>query len=127
MFDENEYQAWRRATKNAGLWLHGSPGKGKSMLSMAVIENLRHEINENSKTALAFFLCDRDDYRRNNAQAILRGLLYYILDTHTHARRILRSEYDKQKDSLISSPNSLLSLWRVFKQVLGSIVSFQSP
>ena len=93
------------------------------MIAMALIDQFRNEARTAHVVTFTFFLCDRDDYRRNSATAIVRGLLYHLLETHTHARRILRSEYEKQKESLTTSPNSLYALWRVFRQVVTSLVS----
>ena len=94
---------------------------------MALIDRFRLDAQSGREQPFTFFLCDRDDYRRNSATALVRGMLYHVLKTHTHARRFLRTEYDKQKASLVSSPNSLYSLWRIFKQVLSSFVSHQHP
>ena len=105
------------------LWISGSPGKGKTTIAVALVDRFRHELRMTSDLGLSFFFCDRDDYRRNSAAAIVRGLLYHILGKHPHARHFLRSEYDKQKESLVSAPNSIYALWRVLHQVISFLVS----
>lgn len=122
ILESAEYKHWKAVSFNALLWISGSPGKGKTMISMALIDELRQNSALSRNHWLSFFLCDRDDYRRNSASAIVRGIAYQILRKHPRARHILRSEYDKQKGSLVSSPNSIYALWRILHQVISYLV-----
>ena len=123
IYKDLAYQSWRLAPNNEILWLNGSPGKGKTTIAMALIDEFRQKRRTTGSLGLSFFLCDHDDYRRNNATAIVRGLLYHILGKYPQARHFLRREYNKQKESLVSSPNAIYSLWRVLNQVIQSLVS----
>lgn len=63
-------------------------------------------------TSLAYFSCDNKDSRRKIATAILRGLVYQLICQRPDLCVYLRDQYDKQKEQLFSSPNSVYALWR---------------
>ena len=71
-----------RASDGGLLWISGGPGLGKTMLSIYLTEYLpncfRSHGNEQSRFSIYFF-CDAKDNTRNNAVAILRGLLFQLL------------------------------------------------
>lgn len=115
------YINWLEDERSLVLWLHGDPGKGKTMLAIALIEefsrNLR--LGQSTKdTALLYFFCDNQDDRRKTASLILRGLIYQILCQHPELAVYLHSEYEKQREQLFSSPNSLHTLWRIFQTII---------
>ena len=123
ILDNPTYQTFVRDAQSQILWIHGDPGKGKTFLAMSQIlkftEHIRSPASVN--TTLLYFFCDNKDDRRNNAVAILRGLLYQLFCQYPGGIRHLRNEYDKQKDQLFQSTNSQQALWRIFESVLQEI------
>ncbi|MCJ1357990.1 MAG: hypothetical protein MMC33_007988 [Icmadophila ericetorum] len=115
------YLKWIKEDRSRVLWLHGDPGKGKTMLSIALIEELSKKIqpdNRSSRTISAYFFCDNQDDRRRTAPLILRGLIYQILCQRPDLTIYLHTEYEKQSEQLFSSQNALQSLWRIFHSIV---------
>ena len=114
------FTAWLNVEGNRTIWIHGDPGKGKTMLAISLVKEISARINlegSASTTALAYFFCDNKDSRRNTGTAILRGLLYQLLCQKPELCVTLRDQYEKQKEQLFNSPNSLQSLWRIFQTI----------
>ncbi len=75
------YKEWLRNDQSRILWIHGDPGKGKTMLAISQIIELTDRIERSTvaSATLPYFFCDNKDDRRNNAVVVLRGLLYQLL------------------------------------------------
>ncbi|KAH0545394.1 hypothetical protein FGG08_000535 [Glutinoglossum americanum] len=107
---------WLDRVESRLLWIHGDPGKGKTMLTISLIEYFKRYSSPN--TILAYFFCDGKDDRRNTAAGILRGLMYQVLCQRPSLLSYLRQEYDRQRDQLFSPPNALYALWRILQNML---------
>lgn len=58
MLKDATYIKWAEKDHSRALWLHGDPGKGKTMLAIALIESLTKKIErdaERSRSALLYF------------------------------------------------------------------------
>ncbi|EMD33429.1 hypothetical protein CERSUDRAFT_126167 [Gelatoporia subvermispora B] len=62
-------------TTSSLLWIHGKPGSGKTILCTAIIENIRRLCLIQEKSNLAYFYCNFQDAKKQNA----RGLLSHVL------------------------------------------------
>lgn len=73
VLNDTTYLKWLNENRPRVLWLRGDPGKGKTMLAIALIEeftkSLEH-VESGSRTALAYFFCDNQDDRRKTASLI---------------------------------------------------------
>ncbi|KAL8882048.1 MAG: hypothetical protein Q9198_000878 [Flavoplaca austrocitrina] len=117
---DEAFSRWLNEDDSRLLWSHGDPGKGKTMLAISFINAMVDRIQlegGTSKTVLAYFFCDNKDGRRNTGTSILRGLIYQLLCQRPDLCLYLREPYDKQKEQLFNSPNSLQSLWRIFQNI----------
>ena len=99
------------------LWLSGGPGKGKTMLSLYLAQDLEQSIKHSKNTILLQYFCDNKDERRNTATAILRGLIFQLLQARRHLFTHILPSYQIQKESLFS-PSSFQTLWRIFETML---------
>lgn len=123
MLNDVTYRKWLSEDRARVLWLHGDPGKGKTMLSIALIDDLTkrsQNADKGLRLALAYFFCDNQDDRRGSASLILRGIMYQVLCQYPGLAMHLSNEYEKQREQLFSSPNSIQTLWRIFHNIIKS-------
>ncbi|KAK3955856.1 hypothetical protein QBC32DRAFT_321280, partial [Pseudoneurospora amorphoporcata] len=81
ILDNADFQRWRNDLQHRLLWIKGDPGKGKTMLLCGIIDqlNLRNATNADYYN-VAYFFCQATDSRINNATAVLRGLIYLLIE-----------------------------------------------
>jgi hypothetical protein len=109
--DEPHYQQWLEH-KTPLLWICGGPGKGKTMLSVFLIEELKQD------QPVLFYFCTNEDERRRTASAVLRSLLWQITSIHLDlAHHLLahlgegESDADRRTEASLSSVETL---WMAF-------------
>ncbi|KAK0766416.1 hypothetical protein N5P37_000139, partial [Trichoderma harzianum] len=117
---ENEiYRSWLNGDEHC-LWICGGPGKGKTMLSIFLTEELerkQHERGDDQDTTLLYFFCANGNENCNNAIAVLRGLAYQLLSKHPDISTSVASYFEtaKHTENTLISPETL---WMVFKTLL---------
>jgi hypothetical protein len=78
---KEEFINW--TTSDGGLlWISGGPGLGKTMLSIYLTEYLASfltPLEDGQYHYSTFFFCDAKDDTRNSSVAIVRGLLFQLL------------------------------------------------
>ncbi|GAB1311528.1 hypothetical protein MFIFM68171_01738 [Madurella fahalii] len=120
VLDNPDFQRWRDHPDHRLLWIKGDPGKGKTMLLCGII----HELDRGSTPAsarhcnLAYFFCQATDSRINNATAVLRGLIYLLIEQQPPLLSHVRSEYDRAGQTLFKDANTWDALSRVFTNIL---------
>jgi len=116
--EEESYLDWLKASASKVIWMHGGPGKGKTMLAISVITSLLDKLPQwPPGTILAYFFCDSTDDRRNSAVQILRSILYQILYQRPELGSYFKEVYEREEEQLFTSRNALQSLWRVLKDI----------
>ncbi|KAJ5675959.1 hypothetical protein N7462_008856 [Penicillium macrosclerotiorum] len=109
VFDHVEFQRWRDARFGQLLWIKGDPGKGKTMLLCGIIDELSETTMHD--TNIAFFFCQATNSRINNATAVLRGLIYMLVQQQASLITYVR-------DSSFEGENAWFALLRVFTKIL---------
>ncbi|KAH9055869.1 hypothetical protein EDB83DRAFT_1091321 [Lactarius deliciosus] len=66
-------------TSGSLLWIHGKPGSGKSILSSAIIRDIKTMSNAGS-AFLAYFYFDFKDKAKQDSRALLSSLLFQLSD-----------------------------------------------
>ena len=102
------------------LWISGGPGKGKTMLSIFLTEELEKHAAHQENTDLIFFFCSAQNEKHNTALAVLRGLLHQILTKRPQlSKHALRHfEPPERKQQTLSS---LEALWIIFVEVITDV------
>jgi hypothetical protein len=79
ILENSEFKQWRSEQHNRLLWVRGDPGKGKTMLLCGIVDELNKTTNIDELALLSYFFCQATDSRINNANAVLRGLIYMLV------------------------------------------------
>lgn len=112
IFENADFQKWRYQD-NRLLWIKGDPGKGKTMLLCGIIDNLKNETG-----LLSYFFCQNSDSRINNATAVLRGLIYVLIEQQPLLIRHVQEKYNHAGQKLFTDPNSWVALTEIFMDIL---------
>ncbi|KAH8747739.1 ankyrin repeat-containing domain protein [Diaporthe sp. PMI_573] len=99
------------------LWISGDPGKGKTMLSIFLTEELERLTQETEDAKLLFYFCSHQDEKRNGAVAVLRGLVYQLV---TKRRDLFQhvSSYFESPGKTQETLSSVETLWIVLRKLL---------
>jgi hypothetical protein len=103
------------------LWIKGDPGKGKTMLLCGIIDDmsaLTRLEDKSATTLLSFFFCQATDSRINNAAAVLRGLIYLLIDQQPSLLSHVWKKYDHAGKDLFEDANAWVVLSEIFTKIL---------
>lgn len=119
------FSEWWTDDESQVLWIRGDPGKGKTILAISLIDEIRRRLgiqqqpNFNNHT-LAYFFCVHNNEEKNHTAYIVRSLLWQVLSEQPRLATPFRQKYDKQKKEhlLSTSAAALHSLLEVFDRTL---------
>ncbi|KAF2476795.1 WD40 repeat-like protein [Lindgomyces ingoldianus] len=111
-----DFQRWRDDDQSRLLWIKGDPGKGKTMLLCGIINELNKPMTKTGQ--LSFFFCQATDSRINSATAVLRGLLYLLINQQPSFVPHLRKKYDHAGKALFEDANAWVALSKIFTNIL---------
>ncbi|KAF5724596.1 heterokaryon incompatibility protein het-E-1 [Fusarium mundagurra] len=109
------YQTFIDDASSRVLWINGPPGKGKTMLLCGIIDELQKNLRP-----ISFFFCQANVKEEDLSSdiAVLRGLVYVLLEHQPSLISAIRPSYDKQKDRLFNSINSSQLLREILTTML---------
>ncbi|OAL44839.1 WD40 repeat-like protein [Pyrenochaeta sp. DS3sAY3a] len=112
ILDTAEFIEWRDHSQRRLLWIKGGAGKGKTMLMCGII-------NELSLSSMRpyYFFCQATDSKYNNSVAVLRGLLYMLVDRQPVLAKHFLS-YKHAGKALFEGPNAWAALSKIFGSLL---------
>ncbi|PSN58949.1 hypothetical protein BS50DRAFT_682534 [Corynespora cassiicola Philippines] len=116
ILENAEFQQWQNGNQGRLLWIKGDPGKGKTMLLCGIADELRKSMA--STDLLSFFFFQATDSRINNATAVLRGLLYMLVDQQPWLTTHVRKKYDHAGKALFEDANAWVALSEIFTHML---------
>ncbi|PQE16116.1 hypothetical protein CJF30_00011140 [Rutstroemia sp. NJR-2017a BBW] len=116
ILENSEFRQWRNDQQSRLLWIKGDPGKGKTMLLCGVINEL--ERSKAKSVLLSYFFCQATDSRINYATAVLRGLIYLLVDQQPSLISYIRTKYDQAGKTLFEDTNAWVALSEVFTNML---------
>lgn len=111
------FRRWKSESESRLLWINGGAGKGKTMLLIGIINELDKPTTASEGRLLSYFFCEGTNKDRNNATAVLRGLIYMLIDKEFGLIKHLRTEFDRS-DRLLEGENVFYALSAVFKTML---------
>ncbi|KAL4865206.1 hypothetical protein BDV12DRAFT_200398 [Aspergillus spectabilis] len=111
-----QYKDWKNGDDVGLLWIKGGAGKGKTMLSIGVIEELARALDESS--VVIYFFCQNADYELNTLEAILKGLILQLANQQTELKESLRRRWDTMQECFSEDLSSWHSLWYILFEML---------
>ncbi|KAH6869554.1 hypothetical protein B0T10DRAFT_281052 [Thelonectria olida] len=116
ILDNPDFRQWRDNHQSRLLWIKGGPGKGKTMLLCGIID----ELNKSTvhPALLSYFFCQCTDSRNNNATAVLRGLIYMLVNQQPSLISHVRKRYDHAGKGLFEDVNAWVALSEIFANIL---------
>ncbi|KAJ6008434.1 hypothetical protein N7540_012410 [Penicillium herquei] len=112
ILDHADFKRWRYEQRRQLLWIKGDPGKGKTMLLCGLIDELTRFAP--TTTTISFFFCQATDVRINHATAVLRGLIFMLVDQQPSLISHIRRHYDKAGKQVFEDVNA----WEALSEIL---------
>lgn len=109
-----QYKSWQDGDEVCLLWIKGGAGKGKTMISIGIIEELLRK----ESTIVTYFFCQNADYTLNTLEAIMKGLILQLVSQQTALMQSLRSRWDTINNRFDVDVNSWRTLWNIFLEML---------
>lgn len=122
--DNVYFKRWRYEQRGQLLWIRGAPGQGKTMLLCGIIDELTKSASETSMKPAAkapivsFFFCQANDTRKNTANAVLRGLIFMLVDQRPSLISHVQRQYDKHGKQVFKDTNA----WEALSEMVVSIL-----
>ncbi|KAK3169687.1 hypothetical protein OEA41_009071 [Lepraria neglecta] len=116
ILEDADFRRWREDQQSRLLWIKGDPGKGKTMLLCGIIDELKKPAAHTY--LLSFFFCQATDSRINSAAAVLRGLIYLLVDQQPSLISHVRRKYDHAGRTLFEDTNAWVALSEIFTDIL---------
>ncbi|CZR63606.1 related to vegetatible incompatibility protein HET-E-1 [Phialocephala subalpina] len=116
ILENPDFQQWRNNQQSRLLWIKGDPGKGKTMLLCGITNELKRSMAKS--VLLSYFFCQATDSRINYATAVLRGLIYLLVDQQPSLISHVRAKYDQAGKTLFEDANAWVALSEIFTNIL---------
>lgn len=116
IFEHPDFLQWCEGEQTHLLWIKGDPGKGKTMLLCGIIDELKKSVGDTH--LVAFFFCQAADLRLNSATAVLRGLIYLLVDQLPSLCGHVLKRYDSAGSRLFEDVNTWVALSDILTNVL---------
>ena len=116
ILENSEFQRWRNDEQSRLLRIKGDPGKGKTMLLCGIVDELKKSM---VKTDLvSYFFCQATDSRINSATAVLRGLLFLLINQQPSLVSHIRKSHNHAGKALFEDANAWVTLSEAFTHIL---------
>ncbi|KFY03079.1 hypothetical protein V490_00302 [Pseudogymnoascus sp. VKM F-3557] len=111
-----QYISWKDGDNVSLLWIKGGAGKGKTMISIGIIERL--SLAQDESTVLTYFFCQSADYELKTLEAIIKGLILQLVNQQNDLKESLRRRWDTINERFDEDVNSWRTLWNIFLEML---------
>ena len=122
ILNHRDFQRWRDDRQSRLLWIKGDPGKGKTMLLCGIVNELNPTtklVDPQADSVLSYFFCQATDSRINNAQAVLRGLIFLLVKQQRHLLRHVQEYCLNTQKLTLDDENAWAMLCNIFTSILG--------
>lgn len=113
------FAKWQDPQSPKRLWINGQPGKGKTMLMIGIIDTLlRTQLLDSNTPGVVYFFCQGDTTEMNNVTAVLKGLIWLLVQQQPTLIRHLLSEYKRAAGKLFSDSLCGTALFEILAKML---------
>ncbi|KIX02800.1 uncharacterized protein Z518_08743 [Rhinocladiella mackenziei CBS 650.93] len=116
ILNDSVLQEWRDGDTSPLLWIQGEPGKGKTMLMIALARELVKNPPRRPCT-VTYFFCQETDPRLNTASSILRGLIWSLAMKDAQLAHTFHTMYQSKSNQLDGS-NAIFALFSTLAAML---------
>jgi hypothetical protein len=120
ILQDERYLQWINGSGVDLLWVRGGAGKGKTMISIGLIEALEKSsqaLNGNHAIVIYFF-CQNADQQLNTAESVLKGLIQCLFEQSQESQWALRQLWDNENQRPSQRVVLLQELWDIFKSMI---------
>ncbi|KAL7903892.1 WD40 repeat-like protein [Trichoderma velutinum] len=121
ILEHSDFRQWRDDERSHLLWIKGDPGKGKTMLLCGIVDELSSGTrlkDQKASTLLSYFFCQAADERINSATAVLRGLIYLIVEQQPLLVSHIQKKYKHGGQATFKDANAWTALSEIFLNIL---------
>ncbi|KAL6890082.1 WD40-repeat-containing domain protein [Trichoderma evansii] len=116
ILQDPQYESWQNGDDVSLLWIKGGAGKGKTMMSIGLIEELTRARHES--TVMTYFFCQNADYELNTLEAIIKGLILQLVNQQMALMESLRGRWDTVNNCFNEDVTSWRTLWNILLEML---------
>ena len=116
ILQEPQYISWEDGDDVYLLWIKGGAGKGKTMMSIGLIERL--SLLRDTSTLVTYFFSQNANYELNTLEAIIKGLILQLVNQQKELKESLRRRWDNVNERFDEDTNSWRTLWDIFLEML---------
>jgi hypothetical protein len=110
---------WQNGGGVSLLWIKGGAGKGKTMMSIGLIEQLERPLRPHKQPpVMAYFFCQNTDYKLNTIEGIVKGLILCLVNQKKELYEPLRRQWDNDNRRFREDLTSWRALWDIFLDML---------
>ena len=118
VFNDQGFLHWRNDSEPQLLWIKGNPGKGKTMMMIALIDELSNLVQADpGSSILSYFFCQNTDTRLSSSVSILRGLIYLLAFQRRELIHHVWKRYNSERLQLFEGPNAVYALWEILRDM----------
>ncbi|KAH5617544.1 hypothetical protein HBI23_254240 [Parastagonospora nodorum] len=119
VFQDAQYVRWQNEEGVSLLWIKGGAGKGKTKMSIGLIEQLERPLGSHKQPpVMAYFFCQNTNYELNTIEGIIKGLILCLVNQKKELYGPLRHQWDNDKRQFREDLTSWRALWSIFLDML---------
>ncbi|CEJ62505.1 hypothetical protein PMG11_11002 [Penicillium brasilianum] len=116
VFQDRQYLSWQDGEKISLLWIKGGAGRGKTMISIGLVDRLLRR--QNDSTMVAYFFCQNANYELNTLESVIKGLIQQLVFKQQGLQIALRRRWDCLKNRFEEDTTSWRVLWDILLEML---------
>jgi hypothetical protein len=114
VFESPQYRLWENEDDARLLWISGGAGKGKTMMTIGIVEQLSFD----DSSMVVYFFCQNADYELNSIESILKGLIHRLIQQRKELLEFLQRRWDATNAKFRENMSSWRILWDIFLEMI---------